>query len=227
MSSATGILGRKIGMTQVFTEKGVRIPVTVIEAGPCKVLQVKNTASDGYNAIQLGFADGKEKNTPKPVVGHCEKAGSGPKRFIREIRLNAEPVDKLGDEINVTIFEKTKFVDVTGTSKGKGFQGVMKRHNFHGMPASHGCSKRHRAPGGLGRQNSINKGVPKGKKMAGHMGSERVTIQALQVVRVDLENNILLVKGAVPGANGSYVMVHTAIVEKVIADAIAKAKASK
>lgn len=227
MSSATTILGRKIGMTQIFTEKGIRIPVTVIEAGPCKVLQVKTTKSDGYNAIQLGFAEAKEKNASKPVIGHCEKAGSTPKRFIREVRLLAEATDKLGDEVKVDIFNTIKFVDVTGISKGKGFQGVMKRHNFHGMPASHGCSKRHRAPGGLGRQNSINKGVPRGKKMAGHMGSERVTIQGLAVVRVDLENNILLVKGAVPGANGGYVLVHTAIVEKKIADAIAKAKAAK
>jgi large subunit ribosomal protein L3 len=227
MSSATTILGRKIGMTQIFTDKGERIPVTVIEAGPCKVLQVKTMKSDGYNSIQLGFSDAKEKNTSKPVVGHCEKAGSTPKRFIREVRLNAEAVDKLGDEVKVDIFNTITFVDVTGISKGKGFQGVMKRHNFHGMPASHGCSKRHRAPGGLGRQNSINKGVPKGKKMAGHMGSERVTVQGLKVVRVDLENNILLVKGAVPGANGGYVLVHKAIVEKKIADALAKAKASK
>ncbi|MEI6231831.1 MAG: 50S ribosomal protein L3 [Planctomycetota bacterium] len=227
MSSATTILGRKIGMTQIFGEKGVRIPVTVIEAGPCKVLQVKTLKSDGYNSIQLGFADAKEKNTPKPVLGHCEKAGSGPKRFIREVRLNAEAVDKIGDVIQANIFEGITFVDVTGISKGKGFQGVMKRHNFHGMPASHGCSKRHRAPGGLGRQNSINKGVPKGKKMAGHMGSEKVTIQGLKVVRIDIENNILLVKGAIPGANGGYVIVKKAIVEKKIADAIAKAKASK
>lgn len=227
MSSSTGILGRKIGMTQVFTDKGERVPVTVIEAGPCKVLQVKTVESDGYNALQLGFGNAKEKNTSRAVVGHCDKAGSDPKRLIREIRLNAAAEDKIGDEVNVTIFEKIQFVDVTGTSKGKGFAGVMKRHNFHGLPASHGCSKRHRAPGGLGRQNSINKGVPKGKSMAGHMGSERVTIQALQVVRVDLENNILLVKGAVPGANGSFVLVHKAIREKVITDAAAKAKAVK
>jgi large subunit ribosomal protein L3 len=227
MSSATGILGRKIGMTQVFTDKGERVPVTVIEAGPCKVLQVKTAKSDGYNALQLGFADGKEKNTSKPMLGHCEKANSAPKRFIREIRLPAEPADKQGDEVSVSIFEKTKYVDVTGISKGKGFQGVMKRHGFHGLPASHGCSKRHRAPGGLGRQNSINKGVPKGKSMAGHMGNERVTIQALRVERVDTANNILLVKGAVPGPNGGFVIVHTAIVEKVIADAAAKAKAAR
>ncbi|HLX61193.1 MAG TPA: 50S ribosomal protein L3 [Planctomycetota bacterium] len=227
MSSATGILGRKIGMTQIFTDKGERVPVTVIEAGPCKVLQVKTSKSDGYNALQLGFADGKEKNISKPVVGHCEKASSAPKRFIREIRLDAEPADKLGDDVNVSIFEKIKYVDVTGISKGKGFQGVMKRHGFHGLPASHGCSKRHRAPGGLGRQNSINKGVPKGKRMPGHMGNTRVTIPGLRVERIDAENNILLVKGAVPGPNGGFVMVHKAIVEKVIADSAAKAKAAK
>jgi large subunit ribosomal protein L3 len=227
MSSATGILGRKVGMTQVFGEKGERIPVTVIEAGPCKVLQVKTEKTDGYNALQLGFAQCKEKAVSKAVAGHCEKSGSQPQRYIRELRLNAEPTDKAGDEIKVDIFGSIKFVDVTGTSKGKGFQGVMKRHNFHGLPASHGCSKRHRSPGGLGRQNSINKGVPKGKSMAGHMGFERVTVQALQVVRVDVENNILLVKGAVPGSNGSYVQVNKAIVEKKITDAIAKAKAAK
>src|SRR5436190_619662 len=227
MSSTTGILGRKVGMTQVFTDKGERVPVTVIEAGPCKVLQVKSSKTDGYNAVQLGFSDGKEKNISKPVVGHCEKAGSAPKRFIREIRLDGEATEKQGDEVKVNIFDSIKYVDVTGISKGKGFQGVMKRHGFHGLPASHGCSKRHRAPGGLGRQNSINKGVPKGKSMAGHMGHERVTIQALRVERVDLENNILLVKGAVPGPNGGYVIVNKAIVEKVIADAAAKAKAAK
>jgi large subunit ribosomal protein L3 len=224
VSSATGILGRKIGMTQVFNEQGARVPVTVIEAGPCKVLMVKTDKTDGYFSLQLGFADAKEKNTSKPMVGHFDKASSEPKRLVREIRLAAAAEDKVGDEVKVDIFEKIKFVDVTGISKGKGFAGVMKRHNFHGMPASHGCSKRHRSPGGLGRQNSINKGVPKGKKMAGHMGSETVTIQALEVVRVDAANNLLLVKGAVPGANGSYVTVNKGIREKVIADSAAKRK---
>lgn len=224
MSSSTGILGRKAGMTQIFNEQGVRVPVTVIEAGPCKVLQVKTDKTDGYFALQLGFGDAKEKNTSKPLVGHFDKAGSNCKHFVREIRLNAAPEDKQGDEVKVNIFENIKYVDVVGTSKGKGYAGVMKRHNFHGSPASHGCSKRHRSPGGLGRQYSINKGVPKGKRMAGHMGSERVTVQALQVVKVDAENNILLVKGAVPGAAGSFVVVQKAIVEKVIAD---KAKHKK
>jgi large subunit ribosomal protein L3 len=227
MSSATGILGRKLGMTQVWDEKGNRLPVTVIEAGPCKVLQVKTKESDGYFALQLGFCDGKEKNTTKPLLGHFEKANSGPKRLIREFRLAAAPTDKVGDEVTVKVLENIKYVDVTGTSKGKGFAGVMKRHNFHGLPGSHGCSKRHRAPGGLGRTNSINKGVPKGKRMAGHMGSERVTIQALKVVKIDPENNIVLIKGAVPGANGCFVIINKAIVEKVIADAAAKVKARK
>lgn len=220
----TGILGRKLGMTQIFSEKGNRIPVTVIQAGPCKVLQVKNDQSDGYFALQLGFADAKEKNSSRAIVGHCDKAGAAPQRYIREVRLAAAPEEKLGDEVKVNVFDAIKYVDVTGISKGKGFQGVMKRHNFRGLPASHGCSKRHRAPGGLGRQMSINKGVPKGKRMAGHMGAERVTVQALEVVKVDAENNLLLVRGAVPGANGSYVIVNKAIREKAIADAAARNK---
>jgi large subunit ribosomal protein L3 len=224
MSSSTGILGRKVGMTQVWTEKGDRVPVTVIEAGPCKVLQVKTDKTDGYFALQLGFGDAKEKNTSKPLVGHFDKAGSAPKHFVREIRLAGAPEDAVGSDVTVKVFENIKFVDVTGISKGKGFQGVMKRHHFRGLPASHGCSKRHRAPGGLGRQNSINKGVPKGKRMAGHMGVDRVTIQALQVIKIDAENNLLLIKGAVPGPNGAYVMVNKAIVEKVLADSAAKKK---
>jgi large subunit ribosomal protein L3 len=220
----TGILGRKIGMTQIFNEKGDREGVTVILAGPCKVLQVKNDQSDGYHAVQLGFAEAKEKNSSRAVVGHCDKAGAPPQRFIKEIRLLGAPDEKIGDEVKVSVFENIKFVDVTGTSKGKGFQGVMKRHKFHGMPASHGCSKRHRSPGGLGRQQSINKGVPKGKKMAGHMGDERVTVQALRVARIDVENNLIMVRGSVPGGNGTYVIVNKAIREKVLADSAARNK---
>ncbi|HYG75710.1 MAG TPA: 50S ribosomal protein L3 [Planctomycetota bacterium] len=222
MSSSTGILGRKLGMTQIWNEKGERVPVTVVEAGPCKVLMVKTDKTDGYFALQLGFGEAKEKNTSKPLVGHFDKAGSTPKRYVREVRLAAAPTDTVGSDVTVKVFENIKYVDVTGISKGKGFQGVMKRHNFRGLPASHGCSKRHRAPGGLGRQNSINKGVPKGKRMAGHMGAERVTIQALEVVKIDAENNLLLIKGAIPGANGGFVQINKAIVEKVIADAAAK-----
>jgi large subunit ribosomal protein L3 len=223
----TGILGRKVGMTQIWTEGGIRVGVTVVEAGPCKVLQVKNEQTDGYNALQLGFGDKKEKNTTKPLFGHFDKAGSTPKSFVREFRLADAPEAKLGDEVTVTTMEGIKYVDVIGISKGKGFQGVMKRHNFKGMPASHGCSKRHRSPGGLGRQMSINKGVPKGKKMAGHMGSERVTIQALELVKIDAENNLLLIKGSVPGANGTYLIVNKGIREKAIADAVAKGHVKK
>jgi len=215
MSAVTGILGRKVGMTQVFDEKGKREGVTVIEAGPCKVLQVKTAESDGYHAVQLGFADKREKNTTLPLLGHCEKAGSGPKRFIREIRFDAAVDSKLGDEITVKVLEGFKKVDVIGTSKGKGFQGGVKLWHFHGMPASHGCSKRHRSPGGLGRHMSINKGVPKGKKMAAHMGSERVTVQGLSIIKIDPEHNLLLVRGAVPGANGSFVLVRQSIQDLV------------
>ncbi len=222
--AVTGILGRKVGMTQVWTENGTRVPVTIIEAGPCRVLQVKTEQTDGYNAVQLGFADAKEKNISKAVVGHCDKAGSGPKHFIREIRLGSAPEETVGSDVTVLAMQNIKYVDVTGISKGKGFAGVMKRHHFHGLPASHGCSKRHRSPGGLGRQYSISKGVPKGKRMAGHMGVDRVTIQALELVRIDAENNLLLVKGAVPGPNGGFVMVNKGIVEKVIADSAKKHK---
>ncbi|MBI3829092.1 MAG: 50S ribosomal protein L3 [Planctomycetes bacterium] len=227
MSSTTGILGRKVGMTQVFDEKGGRIGVTVIEAGPCKVLQVKTPESDGYSAIQLGFAGKKEKNTSLPLLGHFEKAGSEPKRFVREIRLLAAPTDKTGDEVTVQVLEGTLKVDVSGVTKGKGFAGVVRRWNFHGLPASHGCSKRHRAPGGLGRHMSINKGVPKGKKMAGHWGVANQTVSGLRVVKIDPENHILLVRGCVPGANGSFVVVRKSIQEKVRLDKEARRKAAK
>jgi large subunit ribosomal protein L3 len=223
----TSILGRKVGMTQIWTDKGERVGVTVVEAGPCKVLQVKNDQTDGYFAVQLGFGEKKEKNTTKPLFGHFDKAGTTPKSYVREVRLNAAADEKVGDEIKATVLEGIKYVDVTGTSKGKGYQGVMKRHNFRGLPASHGCSKRHRAPGGLGRTYSINKGVPKGKRMAGHMGSVRVTIQALELVKIDAENNILLIKGAVPGANGTYLQIAKGLKEKVVADAVAKGHIKK
>jgi large subunit ribosomal protein L3 len=218
MSSATGLLGRKVGMTQVFDPKGNRIGVTVIEAGPCKVLQVKNAESDGYCALQLGFADKREKNTSKPLVGHFAKANSPCKRFVREIRLDAPPADKVGDDVTVQIFEGVQKVDVQGLTKGKGFTGVMKRWNFKGFGASHGTSKRHRSPGSLGRHMSISKGVPKGKRMAGHLGQERVTIQGLRLVKIDPENHLLLVRGAVPGANGDFVIVRRSIQEKVRLD---------
>jgi large subunit ribosomal protein L3 len=222
MSSATGLLGRKVGMTQIFDEKGNRIGVTVIEAGPCKVLQVKTPESDGYCALQLGFADKREKNTTRPLVGHFAKANSPCKRFVREIRLAAAAEDKVGDDVTVKVFEGVQKVDVQGLTKGKGFTGVMKRWNFHGFGASHGCSKRHRSPGAIGRHMSISKGVPKGKKMAGHLGQELVTIQGLRVVKIDAENHILLVRGAVPGADGDFVIIRRSIQEKVRLDKLKK-----
>jgi large subunit ribosomal protein L3 len=202
-----GILGRKLGMTQIFDEKGTRVPVTVIEAGPCKVLQIKTVESDGYQAVQLGFGERKAKNTSLPLIGHFDKAGSTPKRFVREFRAEGPIQLKVGDDVKVSVLEGVKWVDVIGTSKGKGFQGGVRRWHFHGLRASHGCSKRHRAPGSLGRACSISKGVPKGKHMAGHMGDRRVTVQGLAVVRVDPEKNLLLVKGAVPGANGGFLVI--------------------
>jgi large subunit ribosomal protein L3 len=218
MPAATGLLGRKIGMTQIFDEKGNRVGVTVIEAGPCKVLQVRTAEKDGYCALQLGFADKREKVTSKPLVGHFLKAQSPCKRFVREIRMAGAPDEKVGDEVTVKVFENVRKVDVQGVSKGKGFAGVIKRWGFHGMSASHGTSKRHRAPGSLGRHMSISKGVPKGKRMAGHLGQEKVTVQGLRVVQLDPEHNLVLVRGAVPGANGDFVIVRTSIQEKVRAD---------
>lgn len=218
MSKPNQILGRKIGMTQVFDEKGNRFGVTVIEAGPCAVLQVKTAKTDGYDAVQLGFADKREKNTSKPLVGHFEKAGTAPKRYVREVRLDGPAELKVGDSVTVSALDGVKKVDVIGLTKGKGFAGVMKRWNFSGFGASHGCSKRHRSPGALGRHMSINKGVPKGKRMAGHLGQERVTIQGLGLVKIDVEHNLLLVRGAVPGANGDFVIVRKSIQEKVRED---------
>jgi large subunit ribosomal protein L3 len=218
VSKPNQILGRKIGMTQVFDEKGNRFGVTVIEAGPCAVLQVKTAKTDGYDAVQLGFADKREKNTSKPLVGHFEKAGTAPKRYVREVRLDGPAELKVGDSVTVSALDGVKKVDVIGLTKGKGFAGVMKRWNFSGFGASHGCSKRHRSPGALGRHMSINKGVPKGKRMAGHLGQERVTIQGLGLVKIDVEHNLLLVRGAVPGANGDFVIVRKSIQEKVRED---------
>ena len=203
-----GILGRKIGMTQVFAENGELIPVTVIAANPNVVLQKKTTETDGYNAIQLGFEDKREKLTNKPEQGHTAKASTTPKRFIREIR-NAD-VDGLevGQEVKVEVFAAGEIVDVTGISKGKGFQGVIKRHGQSRGPMSHG-SRYHRRPGSMGPV-APNR-VFKGKKLAGRMGGDQVTIQNLEIVQVDTERNLLLVKGNVPGAKKSLVVVQGAV----------------
>jgi large subunit ribosomal protein L3 len=209
------LLGRKVGMTRVYDEKGTIVPVTVVQAGPCIVTQVKTEdGKDGYNAIQLGFEEIKERRSTKPVVGHCRKTGqTSPKRFFREIRLVEKPTLAAGATVEVGIFESIKYVDVTGISKGKGFQGVMKRWNFGGQPASHGTERKHRSPGGIGGGQGTRghgRAIKKGKKMAGHLGDERVTTRNLAVVGVDKEKHLILIKGTVPGANGGLLFVRQA-----------------
>jgi large subunit ribosomal protein L3 len=201
-----GILGKKIGMTQVFAENGELIPVTVIEATPNVVLQVKTAATDSYDAVQLGVTDKREKLANKPQKGHVAKANTAPKRFVREIR-DAAGEYEVGQEIKVEIFAEGELVDVTGISKGKGFQGAIKRHNQSRGPMSHG-SRYHRRPGSMG---AIINRVFKGKKLAGRMGGDTVTVQNLEIVKVDVERNLLLVKGNVPGAKKSYVTVRNAV----------------
>jgi large subunit ribosomal protein L3 len=207
-----GIIGRKAGMTRVFTEDGASIPVTVIEAGPNKVTQVKTADNDGYSALQVTFGHKRSSLVNKPMAGHYAKADSEAGEGLWELRLNDEEgADvELGAELSVEQFEAGQMVDVTGTSKGKGFAGTVKRHNFHMQDATHGNSLSHRAPGSIGQCQTPGR-VFKGKKMAGHMGDERVTVQNLEVVRVDKERNLLLVKGAVPGAAGGFVTVKLAV----------------
>lgn len=203
-----GIIGRKIGMTQVFQEDGIVVPVTVIEAGPNAVTQVKTVETDGYDAVQVGFSDKKEHRVKKPQKGHFDKAGVEYKEFLREFRTTENEYD-LGDEITVNIFDEVEKVDVIGTSKGKGTQGPIKRHNFATGPKTHG-SRFHRSSGA--RAAAADPGrVFKGDKGAGRMGNERVTVQNLQVVQVDAENNLLLVKGAVPGPKNGIVIVQEAV----------------
>ena len=201
------ILGRKLGMTQIFTEEGQVVPVTVIESGNNVVIQNKTTESDGYNAVQLGFGEIKEKHLTKPLKGRFEKAGVEPVKFIREMRLAAPSEYKVGDKIGVDIFEAGQLVDVTGISKGKGFAGTVKRHGFARGPMGHG-SKSHREPGSTGAMISGHGGrVLKGKKLPGHMGNERVTVQRLTLVKVDTDRNLLLIKGAVPGPKKGLLMI--------------------
>jgi large subunit ribosomal protein L3 len=209
------LLGKKVGMTRVYDESGSLIPVTVIQAGPCVVTQVKTTEVDGYDAIQLGFEDVKPSRRKEPQVGHTAKAKASPKRFVREWRLSAkaETQYETGELLTVEVFKETKYVDVVGTSKGKGFAGVMKRHGFGGFPGSHGTERKHRAPGSISSfaSNAGTGGGPKrGKRMAGHMGHRRITSKNHSVVTIDEENNLLVVKGAVPGAAGGYCIVQTA-----------------
>ncbi|MEK7238217.1 MAG: 50S ribosomal protein L3 [Nitrospirota bacterium] len=200
-----GIFGKKIGMTQVFLQNGYLIPVTVIEVGPCKVVQLKTAEKDGYTAVQIGFDEiKKEKNVPKGRLGHFKKVSLPPYRFLKEVKLDGLDV-AVGNDITVDIFNKGDKVSVTGISKGKGFQGVMKRHNYSGGPGSHG-SMFNRAPGSIG-SSSYPSRVWKNKGLPGHMGSEKTTTKNIEVVDIKKEQNLLLVKGAVPGANGGYLII--------------------
>jgi len=200
-----GLIGKKIGMTSIFSEEGKNIPCTILEVGPCKVTQVKTEEIDGYNAIQLGFADQKESRVSKAALGHFKKADSTPLKKLIEFPTDSDVV--LGDVVNVDIFEEGDFVTVTGTSKGKGFQGVVKRHNFRGVgDATHGQHNRLRAPGSIGAA-SYPARVFKGMRMAGQMGNERIKVENLQVLRVLADKNMIVVKGAVPGANNSYIII--------------------
>ncbi|MGE5473520.1 MAG: 50S ribosomal protein L3 [Ignavibacteriales bacterium] len=204
-----GIYGKKIGMTQIFNENGNVIPVTAIEAGPCVVVQKKTEKSDGYNAIQVGFGEAREKNVTKPIKGHFSKAKISLKKYLKEIRVENSEEYTVGQEIKADVFSVGDKVDVTGTSKGKGFQGVIKRHGFHRGPMGHG-SMYHRRPGSMGPTTSPGR-VFKGKKLPGHMGNVRITIQNLEVAGVDSEKNILLIKGAIPGQKGSLVFIREAV----------------
>ncbi len=201
-----GLIGKKIGMTSVFSAEGKNIPCTVIEVGPCVVTQVKTVENDGYDAIQLGFEDKKDKHTPSGEKGHFKKAGVSPKRHLAEFKGFGNDY-KLGSEITVDLFSDVVYVDVSATSKGKGFQGVVKRHGFSGVgESSHGQHNRLRAPGSIGAGSSPSK-VFKGMKMGGQMGNKRVTVQNLQVIKVIPEHNLLMLKGSVPGSKGSIVLI--------------------
>ena len=201
-----GLIGKKIGMTSIFSEEGKNIPCTILEVGPCKVTQIKTEEVDGYNAIQLGFSEQKESRVGKATLGHFKKANSAPLKKVVEFAADFNEV-ALGDDINVELFEEGDFVTVTGTSKGKGFQGVVKRHNFRGVgDATHGQHNRLRAPGSIGAA-SYPARVFKGMRMAGQMGNERVKVENLQVLKILTDKNMIVVKGAVPGAKNSYIII--------------------
>ena len=204
-----GLIGRKVGMTQIFDEKGLIVPVTVIEAGPCVVSQVKTAEKDGYNAIQLGFGEVKDKHINKPEKGHFSKSKIDTKKHLREFRMDSVENVKVGDELKADIFAAGEKIDVQGKTKGKGFQGVIKRHGQHRGPMGHG-SMYHRRPGSMGACSTPSR-VFKGKKLPGHMGNLTVTIQNLDVVRVDMDKNVLLVKGSVPGPKGAILKIKSTV----------------
>jgi len=215
----TALLGKKIGMTQVYDDTGVLHPVTVVQAGPCPVLQVKTVETDGYDAVQLGFGDVKVHRATKPLIGHAKKAGVKPQKFIREVRLEAPDENIVpGQSVTVEIFDDIQHVDVIATSKGKGFAGVMKRYNFGGMGASHGVERKHRSIGSIashGTNAGTGPKLKKGKRMCGHMGTDRTTSRNHRLIAVDKENNLLLIKGSVPGPNGALVQVRVSRTAKV------------
>ncbi|MCP1387869.1 50S ribosomal protein L3 [Corynebacterium sp. TA-R-1] len=205
-----GILGKKIGMTQIFDEDNRVIPVTVVEAGPCVVTQIRTPETDGYSAIQIAFGDIDPRKAKKPQAGHYKKAGVNPRRHVAEIRMADTSEYEIGQEFNASIFDGDTFVDVVGTTKGKGYAGAMKRHGFAGQGAAHGNQASHRRVGGIGACATPAR-VFKGKRMAGRMGGNRVTTQNLKIQRIDGDNNLILIKGAIPGAKGSLVTVKTAV----------------
>jgi large subunit ribosomal protein L3 len=212
------LLGKKIGMTRVYDAKGAIVPVTVVEAGPCSVTQVKTAETDGYFAVQLGFGHVEPRHSTHPLIGHCAKTGTAPLRHFREIRLKEATTLAPGAQVNVEIFNDVQFVDVIGTSKGKGTAGVMKRHHFGGQCASHGTERKHRSPGSLASRATWRgqSGKPKkGVRMAGHMGMDTVTTQNHPLVKVDKEKNLLLIKGALPGPNGALLFVRKAVTARI------------
>lgn len=204
-----GIIGKKLGMTQIFMEDGTRIPVTVVQAGPCVITQKKTSQIDGYSAVQVGFESINASVVNKPILGHCTKSGKGVFRHLRELQLENMAELNVGDTLTVEQFQPGDLIDVTGTSIGKGFQGVIKRWNFAGGRASHG-SRFHRAPGSIGASATPSR-VFKNKKMPGQMGNERVTVQRLQIVRVDASENLLLIKGAVPGHRNNVILIKNSV----------------
>jgi len=201
-----GLIGKKVGMTQIFDDSEQMVPLTVVEAGPCPVVQVKTEASDGYAALKVAFGDAKESRMTKPERGVFDKSGVALHRVLKEFRVDGEPEQAVGDVLNVTLFEAGEVVDVSGRSKGRGFAGGVKRHGFKGGPKTHGQSDRHRAPGSIGQSSTPSK-VMKGIRMAGHMGDRNVTSCGLTVFGIDEDRNLLLIKGAVPGGNGSTVVI--------------------
>ena len=207
------LLGKKVGMSRYFLEDGTNIPVTILETGPCVVTQIKTEEAEGYNAVQIGFEDVKPSRSTMPIIGHDAKAGTAPKRFHREVRVDELCDVEVGETLDASLFEDVMFVDVVGVSKGKGFQGGMKRHNFKGLEASHGVKRRHRSPGSI-NGHATNLGtrpeLKKGKRMAGQMGNKQITCRSLPVIHVDSERNLILVKCSVPGPNTGMVLVREA-----------------